>query len=105
MLGRLPPARVLAVTTPDYTVTPAGADYGDPTERRAGIVRANDSLSAAAESRGIAVVDIFDLSHRAATDRSLVAADGLHPSGSQYALWVERIAPAVRALLSRWAQL
>jgi len=105
LLGRLPPARVLAVTTPDYTVTPAGADYGDPTERRAGIVRANDSLSAAAESRGIAVVDIFDLSHRAATDRSLVAADGLHPSGSQYALWVERIAPAVRALLSRWAQL
>jgi lysophospholipase L1-like esterase len=99
LVGRLPPARVLAVTTPDYTVTPAGADYGDPAERRAGIVRANDSLSAAAGSRGIAVVDIFDLSQRAATDRSLVAADGLHPSGAQYTLWVERIAPVVRMLL------
>jgi acyl-CoA thioesterase I len=100
LVGRLPPPRILAVTTPDYTVTPAGADYGDPADRRAGIVRANDSLSAAAGSRGIAVVDIFDLSQRAATDRSLVAPDGLHPSGAQYAQWVERIAPVVRALLS-----
>ena len=30
LLGRLPPDRLLVVTTPDYTVTPAGADYGDP---------------------------------------------------------------------------
>jgi lysophospholipase L1-like esterase len=28
-----------------------------------------------------------------------VAGDGLHPSGAQYALWVERIAPAVAELL------
>jgi hypothetical protein len=44
-----------------HTVTPAGADYGDS----------------------------HDLSLRAATDRSLIADDGLHPSGAQYALWVE----------------
>ena len=31
----------------------------------------------------------------AATDRSLVANDGLHPSGAQYARWVERILPVV----------
>jgi lysophospholipase L1-like esterase len=101
LLGRLPPSRLLAVTTPDYTVTPAGADYGDPAERRAGIVRVNDSLREVAASGGIAVVDVFDISQRAATDRSLVAADGLHPSGAQYALWVERIAPVVRGLLER----
>jgi acyl-CoA thioesterase I len=99
LLRRLAPSRILAVTTPDYTVTPAGADYGDPVERRAGIVRANDTMNEVAASREVAVVDIFDLSQRAATDRSLVAGDGLHPSGAQYALWVARIAPVVRALL------
>jgi acyl-CoA thioesterase-1 len=101
LLRRVPPARLLAVTTPDYTLTPAGADYGDPVARRAGIVRANATLSEIAAPRGMAVVDILDVSQRAATDRSLVAADGLHPSGAQYALWVDRIAPVVRTLLSR----
>jgi acyl-CoA thioesterase-1 len=100
LLRRLAPSRILAVMTPDYTVTPAGADYGDPSERRAGIVRANDTMNEVSASRGIAVVDIFDLSQRAATDRSLVAGDGLHPSGTQYTLWVARIAPAVRELLA-----
>jgi len=101
LLRRPAPSRVLAVTTPDYTVTPAGADYGDPAERRAGIVLANGTMNAVAGERGIAVVDIFDLSQGAATDRSLVAADGLHPSGAQYRLWVEEIEPIVRDLLSR----
>ncbi len=101
LLQRLPPTRVLAVTTPDYTVTPAGADYGAPAERRAGIIRSNETLSALAGSRGIAVVDIFDLSQRSATNGSLVAADGLHPSGAQYRLWVDRIVPVVGTLLSK----
>ena len=51
--------------------------------------------------RGIRYVDTFDLSLRAAGDRALVAGDGLHPSGAQYALWVKRIAPVVRELLGR----
>ena len=91
--------RVLAVTTPDYTVTPAGADYGDPATQAAGIRTVNAILADAATKRGIALVDIYDLSLLAAGDRTLVASDGLHPSGAQYALWVERIAPAVRAML------
>jgi acyl-CoA thioesterase I len=99
LLARLPANRIVVVTTPDYTVTPAGSDYGDPVIQRAGIVRNNAILVAAAVVRQIVVVDIFDLSERAADDRSLVAPDGLHPSGAQYALWVERIAPVVRGLL------
>ncbi len=91
--------RVLVVTTPDYTVTPAGADYGDPQAQSAGIRTNNTILSEAARSRGIRVVDIYDLSLRVATERDLVAGDGLHPSGAQYALWVDRIAPAVHDLL------
>ena len=90
---------VLVVTTPDYTVTPAGADYGDPSSQSAAIRRNNAINTELAAARGIAVVDIYDLSLQAASDRSFVASDGLHPSGTQYAAWLERIQPAIEALL------
>jgi acyl-CoA thioesterase-1 len=99
LLSRLPPARILAVTTPDYTVTPRGADYGNPAAQAEAIRRFNAAIAELAAERGIAVVDIHDLSLDAATDRSLVADDGLHPSGAQYARWVDRIAPVVEELL------
>jgi acyl-CoA thioesterase-1 len=90
---------VLVVTTPDYTVTPAGADYGDPT-RQSAAIRANNAINTElATARGIAVADIYDLSVQAATDRTLVADDGLHPSGAQYDRWVERIGRSIASLL------
>ena len=98
ILLHVPADRVLVVSTPDYTVTPAGADYGDPDRQRAGIVANNEILRALAAERGIAFVDIFDISSEATADRSLVARDGLHPSGVQYARWVERIVPVVERL-------
>lgn len=101
ILAIVPPDRLVTVGIPDYTVTPAGADYGEPTQRRAAIVEANGIMAALTAERGVAFVDIFDLSSRAASDQSLVASDGLHPSGAQYALWVERIAPVVRERLAR----
>lgn len=90
--------RTLVVTTPDYTVTPRGAAFGDPARQSAGIRANNAIIAELATARGVAVADIHDLSLRATKDRSLVAGDGLHPSGAQYGLWVERIAPAVEAL-------
>jgi lysophospholipase L1-like esterase len=99
LVARVGASRALVVTTPDYTVTPSGADYGDPARQSAGIRANNAIVTEEARARGIAVIDIHDLSLRAAGDRSLVAVDGLHPSGAQYALWVERIAPAVEDLI------
>jgi lysophospholipase L1-like esterase len=99
LVARVGANRVLVVTTPDYTVTPAGADYGDPATQSAAVRRNNAINTELAVTRGISVVDIYDLSLRAATNRSLVASDGLHPSGAQYAAWVERIAPAVATML------
>jgi len=101
LVGHVGAGRVVLVTTPDYTVTPAGADYGDPATQSAAVSRNNAINTELAEGRGIAVVDIHDLSLLAATDRSLVADDGLHPSGAQYALWVERIVPVVLGALAR----
>jgi acyl-CoA thioesterase-1 len=99
LLVELPRRRIVVVSTPDYTVTPAGASYGDPGTRRAGIAAVNGILETLVLDRGLAFVDIVDLSRRVRDDPSLVAADGLHPSGAQYRLWVDRIAPVVEELL------
>jgi acyl-CoA thioesterase-1 len=99
LLGPLPPSRLLVVTTPDYTVTPRGGDFGDPTQQAAEIRRFNTAIAQLATQHGISVVDIHDISLEAAADRSLVADDGLHPSGAQYARWVDRIVPVVVGLI------
>jgi acyl-CoA thioesterase I len=101
LLARLPAERIVVVSTPDYTVTPQGASYGEPDSQRAAIVGNNAILARLAGERGIAFVDIFEPSRRAATQPALVADDGLHPSGAQYELWVDAIAPVVERLLSR----
>jgi lysophospholipase L1-like esterase len=101
ILAHLPVARLVVVTTPDYTVTPAGARFGDPQVQRARILAVNAAMVELADARRVAVVDIFDLSQRAGSDPSLLARDGLHPSGRQYALWLGRIRPVVAGLLER----
>jgi lysophospholipase L1-like esterase len=99
LLRRVAPGRILVVTTPDYTVTPRGGDYGDPAQQAAEIRRFNATTSELASGRGISVVDIHDISLEVAAERSLVADDGLHPSGAQYSRWVDRIAPVVAELI------
>ena len=91
--------RIVVVSTPDYTLTPEGARYGDPEVQRARIVSNNTVMAELAAIRKITVVDIFDLSARVRDEPSLVAGDGLHPSGEQYRLWVDRIAPHVERLI------
>ncbi|HEX5014243.1 MAG TPA: SGNH/GDSL hydrolase family protein [Candidatus Limnocylindrales bacterium] len=100
LLERLPSDRIVAVSTPDYTVTPQGANYGDPAVQSAGIRGTNEILHRLAANRRIAFVDIHDLSMRAARERTLVAEDGLHPSGAQYGLWCDRIAPVASELIA-----
>jgi lysophospholipase L1-like esterase len=101
LLATLPAERIVTIAIPDYTVTPAGADYGDPAAQHDAIVAENAAMARLSARHGIAFVDTFDISRQAATDRALVADDGLHPSGTQYRRWVERIAPVVETLSSR----
>ena len=101
LIARVPGRRVVAVATPDYTVTPIGRTFGDPSVRRAAVERFNEILGSRAATRDVAwVPDVFEISSAAANDRTLVASDGLHPSARQYALWVDAIEPVVRARLS-----
>jgi lysophospholipase L1-like esterase len=101
LLERLPASRLLCLSSPDYTVTPQGAAYGQPETQRAGIMRNNEILRGAAEGRSIRYVpEIFEISQRAGDDPRMLAGDGLHPSGDQYGLWVDAMAPVVRELLA-----
>lgn len=100
LLAIVPAGRIMVVSTPDYTRTPRGVDFGDPSQQRAAIARFNAIARQEAAARGIAFVDISDVADRAGDDPTLVATDGLHPSGRQYALWVERIAPLAAQLLA-----
>ena len=101
LLSHLPPSRILSVATPDYTRTPRGGDYGDPVQQSDAIVRVNAILREASEQRSIPfVAEIFEISELASEDERLVATDGLHPSGAQYARWVDAIEPVVRASLA-----
>lgn len=98
---RLPADRIVCVATPDYTRTPRGAEYGNPDLQSDRIVRINAILREACEMRGMTFVpEIFEISQRATDEPSLVAEDGLHPSGEQYRRWVEVIAPVVEVLLA-----
>lgn len=100
LLGSVPANRALCVATPDYTVTPQGGTFGSPDQQRAAIQAFNAVLQTACDARGLRFVpEIFEISKAAAADLSLVAGDRLHPSGAQYALWVDAIEPVVEELL------
>jgi acyl-CoA thioesterase-1 len=105
VLQRVPANRVIVVTIPDWTLTPHGGDFVDKqdgaaiAEVRSEIERFNALLRAAAETRGIAVVDISPIANEVANDPSLLLSDESHPSPKQYAGWVELIAPTVRRVL------
>lgn len=100
LLAQLPGGRILCLATPDYTRTPQGSAFGDPAQQRAGIERVNAILREECAARGAAFIpEIFEISQGVSRDPGLVAGDGLHPSGAQYSLWVDAIAPAVAEAL------
>ena len=96
----MPADRLVVVSTPDYTLTPSGAAFGDVQQQRAGIDAANSIMREAADRHGVQFVDISSVANRVSAEPSFVAGDSLHPSGAQYALWVELIAPVVERLFS-----
>jgi acyl-CoA thioesterase I len=101
LVASIDAARIVAVATPDYTLTPQGAAFGDPTQQSAEIARFNEVMAEASARRGIRFVDISPIANSVPDDFTLVARDGLHPSGAQYARWVDVIAPAVMEALSQ----
>jgi len=89
--------RVFVLSIPDYGVTPFAngndAIIGPQIDQFNAI---NRSIS---QNTGVNYLDITGISRMAATDPSLIAVDGLHPSAKMYALWVEKLSPLVTSVL------
>jgi lysophospholipase L1-like esterase len=93
-------SRVILVSIPDWGVTPFAARSGRDVERiGAEIDMFNDAGRAEASRAGVTFVDVTAISRHAKDDVSLIARDGLHPSGAMYEEWTALILPiAVEAL-------
>jgi lysophospholipase L1-like esterase len=91
--------RLLVINIPDFSVTPDGPTYARGRDIRAGLASFNRIIDEEAKKRGLPVVDVFPLSQEMGSDPSLVAADGLHPTGKAYAQWEELIFPAARSVI------
>ena len=86
------PARVFVVSIPDYGVTPFSKVNGlDPDKIATELDAYNAMAQTIAESKKVSFTDITPGSRLAADDGSLVAADGLHPSGKMYTQWVDAV--------------
>ena len=83
-------SKVFVVSIPDYAFTPFGQNQNpSKISNELDIYnRINDSIS---NAFGITYFNITPISRDGLNDPSLVANDGLHPSGKQYGLWVDLI--------------
>jgi lysophospholipase L1-like esterase len=92
------PARTIVISIPDWGATPfaEGRDR-DLIGREIGAY--NTKAASITQKFGAHWVDVTEASRAMLTDSSLVATDGLHPTGGMYRRWAELIAPvAERAL-------
>ncbi len=94
------PGRVLALSIPDWGVTPFAAQSGRDTTAIAGEI---DAFNAAARDacalRGIRFVDVTGISRERGAEPAMLADDGLHPSVAMYTEWARLALPAARAIL------
>ncbi|MBS1738355.1 MAG: SGNH/GDSL hydrolase family protein [Bacteroidetes bacterium] len=92
------PSHVFVLSIPDYSVMPfaVGRDAEKISQEIHCFNLANNKISKAA---GVHYINITPISKRAARDPSLIANDGLHPSGKQYALWSQLLAPEIVKVL------
>ena len=85
---------VIVLSIPDYGVTPF-ADGRDIDEIAKEIDDFNAANKTIALNAGVHYLDITSISREAKNDPSLLAVDGLHPSGSQYKKWSGLLAPII----------
>ena len=89
-------AHVIVLSIPDWSVTPFAAG-----QQRAAIAAAIDHFNTINRQEtaqaGAHYVDVTPVSRQALQDASLLATDGLHPSGKMYTQWVELVLPTALA--------
>jgi lysophospholipase L1-like esterase len=84
--------RVVALSIPDWAVTPFAADR-DRTQVSREIDEFNGVNRDEAQRAGSQYVDVTAISRRAAREPNLIASDGLHPSAMMYEEWARTVLP------------
>lgn len=90
--------RVIVLSIPDWGVTPF-AGSRDAIQIAMEIDQFNAVNREETKKAGAHYVDITPVSREAVGDPSLIAGDGLHPSGSMYAEWAKLALPVVLDVL------
>lgn len=85
---------VFVLSIPDWGVTPFAHDRD-----RAKVAQEIDAYNAAnkeiTQAHKCHYIDITDSTRANGTRAEYLAEDGLHPSGKEYAIWAERLAPQI----------
>lgn len=90
--------KVVVVSIPDYAYTPFGQNRPNPVLISQQLDAYNAFAEQTATNRGVAFVQITDITRLGLQHPNLVASDGLHPSSLAYTKFVERILPKVSYL-------
>jgi lysophospholipase L1-like esterase len=89
---------VFVLSIPDYSVTPFGSHLNK--EKIANDIDAFNLINKTISDQfGVHYLDVTGISREAESNPSLVAGDGLHPSGEQYTRWAELLAPLMKKSL------
>ncbi|MBL0355643.1 MAG: SGNH/GDSL hydrolase family protein [Chitinophagaceae bacterium] len=90
--------KVFVLSIPDYSVTP----YASGSDRDL-IARQIDSFNVInktiSQQYQVNYLDITGDTRLASTNLSLIAGDGLHPSGAGYTVWAAKLAPMIKLVL------
>jgi lysophospholipase L1-like esterase len=101
LLGRIIDAvgasRVFVVSIPDYGVTPFGSNNSETIAQE--LDEYNEYARLKCDNLNIPYINITEISRDLGASEGALAIDDLHPSGTQYALWVDEIVPKVKELI------
>jgi lysophospholipase L1-like esterase len=92
------PNRVIVLSIPDWGMTPFA--WGRNAQQIANDIDAFNAVNREESKKtNVHYVDVTPISRQVVNDPSLIAADGLHPSGKMYAMWAKVALPeALKAL-------
>ncbi|HEY6977837.1 MAG TPA: SGNH/GDSL hydrolase family protein [Chitinophagaceae bacterium] len=90
---------VIVLSIPDYSITPFAKEK-DSKKIAEEIDILNNINAAIAKQNKVNYININESVREAVNDESLIAEDGLHPSGKEYAKWAEQIAEHIERMLN-----
>jgi acyl-CoA thioesterase-1 len=88
---------LFVLSIPDYGFTPFGQSKQEQISQR--VNQFNEIIKRIVEKYNVLFFNITPLSRKGLFSPSLVAFDGLHPSGEQYGSWVQHILPQVQQMI------